>query len=81
MSKKKQIETVSDIRSGILEAEIIRIIEKVTRDNLLGLAAEDVKIIAQELMPDLDRMISRKVKTHIYEIGVFLTERFNTDGE
>jgi len=80
MSKKK-IETVSDIRSGILEAEIIKIIEKVTRDNLLGLAAEDVKIIAKELMPDLDRMVSKKVKEHIYEIGVFLTERFHPDGQ
>ena len=80
MSKKK-IETVSDIRSGILEAEIIKIIEKVTRDNLLGLAADDVKIIARELMPDFDRMISVKIKEHLYEIGEFLMERFNTEGD
>jgi hypothetical protein len=80
MSKKK-IETVSDMRSGILESEIIRIIEKVTRDNLLGLAADDVKIIARELMPDFDKMISRKIKEHLYEIGEFLMERFNTEGD
>jgi len=80
MSKKK-IETVSDMRSGILESEIIKIIEKVTRDNLLGLAADDVKIIARELMPDFDKMISRKIKEHLYEIGEFLMERFNTEGD
>ena len=79
--RKKKIETVSDIRSGILEAEIIKIIEKVTRDNLLGLAADDVKIIARELMPDFDRMISVKIKEHLYEIGEFLMERFNTEGD
>ena len=79
--RKKKIETVSDMRSGILESEIIKIIEKVTRDNLLGLAADDVKIIARELMPDFDKMISRKIKEHLYEIGEFLMERFNTEGD
>lgn len=81
MAKKKTIGIVSEIHSGILEQEIIRIVEKVTRDNLLGLAADDVKIIAKELMPDFDRMISKKIKDHLYEIGEFLMERFNTEDD
>ena len=78
MSKKKT-EKVSELSS--LEQEVIRIIQEVSHTNLIGLAADDIKLIAKELMPDLDAIIAKKVKQHFYDIGVFLTERFNTDGE
>ena len=61
--KKKRIEKVSEFSS--LEKEVIRIIQEVSHTNLLGLAADDIKLIAKELMPDIDAMIAKKVKRHL----------------
>ena len=75
----KQTTTVSEF--GSLEKEVIRIIQEVSHTNILGLAADDIKLIAKELMPDIDAIIAKKVKSHFYEMGVFMTERFHPDGQ
>ena len=64
-----------------LEKEIIRIIQEDSHTNILGLAAEDIKLIAKELMPDLDKIIAEKVKRHFYEMGEFLVKKFKEDNE
>ena len=66
---------------GALEKEVIRIIQEVSHTNILGLAADDIKIIAKELMPDLDEMVAKKVKTHFYEMGLFLVEKFKPEDD
>ncbi len=70
----EEIENVED--ESLLEIEIIKLIDKALRERLIDLAIDDVKIIAHELMPDLDRMIASRVKTHFYEIGSFLMQKF-----
>lgn len=77
MSQTMKKEKVSDIQTGILEQEITRIVERIIHDKLVGLAADDVKIIVRELMPDLDRMVAEKVKQHLAEIGMFMVEQFS----
>lgn len=73
----KQKKKVSDIRP--LEDNIKAIIEQVIEDRELNLAAEDVKTIVKEIMPDLDKLISKKVKEHFYAIGLMLMENFKAE--
>lgn len=65
---------------SLLEQEIVKIVDDAIRNSKIELTAEDVKIIAQEVMPDLDRLIATKVSQHFYEIGKFLVDKF-TMGE
>lgn len=65
-----------DESQSSLEREMIRLIDKALRERLIELSIEDIKLIAKELMPDIDKMIAKKVKTHFYEIGNFIVEKF-----
>jgi len=76
MSKTK-IRKASEIRP--LEDHIKIIIEKVIQERELNLAAEDVKVIVKEIMPDLDKMISKKVKKHFHAMGLMLMENFKPE--
>lgn len=66
---------------SMLEQAIVKMIDKALKDRLIELAIDDIQIIAKELMPDFDRMISEKVKTHFYEIGSFLVGKFGDPEE
>ena len=70
----KTEETESD--ESFLEQEIVKLIDRALRDRLIELALDDIKIVVNEVMPDIDRMIAEKVKTHFYEIGSFLVGKF-----
>lgn len=59
-----------------LEREMVRLIDQALRERLIELSLEDIKLIAKELMPDIDQMIANKVKSHFYEIGNFMVEKF-----
>jgi transcriptional regulator NrdR family protein len=67
---------IEENNNSILELEIIRLIDKALKERLIELSSEDIKVIARELMPDLDEIISRKVKQHFYELGVYMAEKF-----
>lgn len=62
-----------------LEDHIKAIVEKVIQEREINLAVEDVQVIVKEMMPDLDRIISKKVKQHFYSMGLFLMETFKTE--
>jgi hypothetical protein len=62
--------------SSMLEKEIVKLIDQALRERLIELAIDDIRLIAKELMPDFDRMISERVKTHFYEIGSFLVGKY-----
>jgi hypothetical protein len=68
--------TNNDDEVSLLEKEVVKLIDKALRERLIELAIDDIKIIAKELMPDLDRMIANRIKTHFYEIGSFLVKKF-----
>lgn len=61
----------------ILQKEIERLIDRALKDRMIELSLEDIKIIAKEIMPDLDEMIAIKMKKHFHKIGEFLIEKFN----
>jgi hypothetical protein len=62
---------------SLLEKEIVRIVDKAMKDSHVQLAAEDVRVIAQDIMPGLDQLIAEKVKIHFLAIGQFLIEKFS----
>jgi len=68
---------VSEMRP--IEDNIKKIVEKVIEERELNLAAEDVKVIVKEIMPDIDKMISRKVKQHFHAMGLMLMENFKPE--
>lgn len=74
---KRTTQKTNQIRP--LEDHIKIIVERVIQEREINLAVEDVKIIVKEMMPDLDKMISRKVKEHFYLMGLFLMETFKTE--
>lgn len=61
---------------SLLEQEIVRIVDKAIKNSKIQLAADDIRIIARGVMPDLDRIIANKVSQHFFEIGQFLTDKF-----
>jgi len=67
---------IEDNTNSIVELEIIRLIDKALKEKLIELSSEDIKVIAKELMPDIDEIVSRKVKQHFYELGVYMAEKF-----
>jgi hypothetical protein len=71
---KKQISELK-AQPSLLELEIINLVEKAIKNSQIQLAADDIKIIAKEIMPDMDALIANKVKQHFYELGMFLVEK------
>lgn len=62
-----------------LEQEILSVVEPVLKESQLQLTKKDIQNIVQTLIPDLDEMISNKVKNHFVEIGEFLLKKFKTE--
>jgi len=73
---KETKRTINLEQPSLLEKEIIRIVDKAILNSKIQLTADDVRIIAREVMPDLDRLIANKMSQHFYEIGKFLTDKF-----
>ena len=73
MAKKRMINLE---QPSLLEKEIARIVDNAIRDSKIQLAADDIRIIAREIMPDIDRMIANKVSQHFCELGGFLADKF-----
>lgn len=61
---------------SLLEQEIARMVDEAIKDSKIQLTADDIKVIAREVMPDLDRMIAKRVSQHFVEFGKFLCEKF-----
>lgn len=68
---------ISIDKPSLLEQEIVRIVDRAIRNSKVELAAEDIQVIAQDIMPDLDKMISEKVKLHFLAIGQHIVEKFS----
>lgn len=57
------------------------IIERIIEEKIGKLVRNDIKLLAEELMPHIDLMISQRIKEHFYEVGNFLAEKFKGPGE
>ena len=77
MNKNKKKQRVEE--TSPLEQEILAIMENALKNSQLKITKKDVQIIVHEIMPDLDEMISKKIKNHFIEIGEFLLDKFKTE--
>lgn len=68
---------ISIDKPSLLEQEIARIVDRAIKNSKVELAAEDIQIIAQDIMPDINKMISKKVKLHFLAIGQHIVEKFS----
>lgn len=62
-----------------LEDHIKTIVENIIQEREINLAVEDIQVIIKEMMPDIDKMISKKVKEHFFTMGLFLMETFKME--
>jgi hypothetical protein len=76
MVKTKKTQKFNLEQPSLLEQEIVRIVDKAIKNSQIQLATDDIKIIAHEIMPNIDRLIANKISQHFYEIGQFLTDKF-----
>lgn len=59
--------------------EIVEIIEKIIYEREKEITEEDIKEIIQEAIPDIDELISKKIKQHFREISQYIFEKFKID--
>jgi hypothetical protein len=65
-----------DQESSVLEKEIVRIVDETLKNRMIELASSDIKVIAKQIMPNLDKMIAKHMKNHFYEFGLYLQKKF-----
>ena len=79
MAKKKTEVSFSGF-SG-LESGLREFIEKVVNERSEKLTQEEMLEIIKVLLPDLDRLISEKIKKHLVQISKLLIEKLKPEGE
>jgi hypothetical protein len=56
-------------------------VKDIIRKNQANITREDAKIIIQELLPDLDALISKKIKEHFVALAYAIQSKFNSEEE
>jgi hypothetical protein len=78
MTKKTMFpDEIMEEEQSLIEQELVKLIDRTIQERLIELGIDDIKIIARELMPDIDAMIAKKIKEHFHEIGLFLVHKFD----
>ena len=74
MAKEKQ----SKDKIHPLEAVIFEIVDKAIKETQTKLSKDEVSDIVKALLPDLDELISKKIKKHFLEIGEYIVQKFKS---
>jgi nucleoid DNA-binding protein len=59
------------------ENSIKTLINDIVKSTELQIEKDDVEKIVQKILPNLDELVSKKVKQHFNEIGQFLVKKFD----
>ena len=59
------------------EKSIKILINDIVKSTELQIEKDDVEKIVQKILPNLDELVSKKVKQHFVEIGEFLVKKFD----
>lgn len=59
-----------------LESIIIQMVNDAVRNSQVELTKAEIKSIVYELLPNIDELISIKVKKHFLEIGEYIVNKF-----
>ncbi|MHA1802247.1 MAG: hypothetical protein ACTSWJ_10965 [Candidatus Heimdallarchaeaceae archaeon] len=61
-----------------LESIILEIVNEAIRNSQVELTKAEIKSIVYELLPNIDELISVKIKQHFLEIGEYIVSKFKT---
>jgi hypothetical protein len=59
-----------------LESIITQMVNEAVRNSQVELTKAEIKSIVYELLPNIDELISIKVKKHFLEIGEYIVDKF-----
>ena len=57
------------------ERGLTRLVQKIVREESEALTREEIKQIINELLPDLDKLVSKIVKSHLREITQYILDK------
>ena len=75
MAKKQQFKLIGES----FEKELIEVIDKRIEENNITIAEKDISIIMMALMPDIDKLISDKIKSHMKFLGEALISKLKEE--
>lgn len=61
--------------------ELTNLIQKIVEKHESVIKKEDAKQIVQEIIPNLDELISKRIKTHFVEIAQFVLKQYDMKEE
>ncbi len=67
------------ILSEAVEKEIQENVEKVIRSVQTELNKQEIEEIIETILPDIDKIISNKIKQHFIEIAEFIINKFKNN--
>lgn len=79
--KKNDTETEKFAGFSGLESGLREFIEKVVDEKNEKLTQQEMMDIVKVLLPDLDKLISEKVKIHLVSIANLMAEKLKPEGE
>ena len=79
MGRKKNEEKISGFIG--LEVGLRDFIEKVIEEKNEKLTQEEMLEIVKVLLPDLDKLISEKIKKHLVSVAGLMIEKLKPEGE
>lgn len=61
---------------SVFEKELKIMIKETIEDTYPQLEAKEIKEIVDKLLPDIDNLVSKKVKQHLVELAKFIIKKF-----
>jgi len=66
------------ILSEEVEQEIIELVKKMIKETQSEITKDEIKEVISSILPDIDKVISAKVKQHFVEIAEFIKNKFQS---
>lgn len=66
------------ILSEEVEQEIIELVKKMIKETQNEVTKDEIREIINSILPDIDKIISVKVKQHLVEIAEFIKNKFQS---
>lgn len=61
---------------SVFEKELKTMIKETIEETYPHLEAKEIKEIVDKLLPDIDNLVSKKVKQHLVELAKFIIKKF-----
>jgi len=69
---------MTGLLSEQIEREVTDLVEKILEETQTKIVKGEISKIIEEILPDIDRLVSNKVRRHFVEIAEFIKEKFDS---